>query len=134
MTTKPICDRCDDTHQITLHRANGDDLDVMCTSCPSPCDHCRQGGNGPFCTTTPCPCDCHLGSRFYQERTREAVEARAQEIELANTKDAAALLGVLMRVPPERRLDVLATACKAYIKARDLRDQPAAPSAPTRNS
>ncbi len=46
------CDYCKDTHVMP---ATG----YACTRCPSPCQECRRGGNGPFCETTPCPCTCH---------------------------------------------------------------------------
>lgn len=47
-----VCDYCKDTHVMP---ATG----FMCTRCPTPCQECRQGGNGPFCETTPCSCACH---------------------------------------------------------------------------
>lgn len=50
----PICSACNDTHTMTLR-----DRDVMYTHCPTPCQDCRAGGNGPFCATTPCTCGCH---------------------------------------------------------------------------
>src|SRR5690242_17955735 len=57
-----VCSTCDDTHEMTLHRPNGDERKVMCTSCPVPCERCRAGGNGPYCTTPRCACDCHGGA------------------------------------------------------------------------
>lgn len=51
---KPVCSLCDDTHLMQL-----DGREVMCTFCPTPCQKCRAGGNGPYCTTTPCDCECH---------------------------------------------------------------------------
>ncbi|MEO7895882.1 MAG: hypothetical protein ABIR65_01165 [Pseudolysinimonas sp.] len=51
----PVCSTCSDTHMMPL----GDDYAVMCTHCPIPCQRCRSGGNGPYCTTTPCGCECH---------------------------------------------------------------------------
>ena len=50
----PVCARCDDTHTVHL-----EDRSQMCTACPVPCSECRQGGNGPYCSTTPCACACH---------------------------------------------------------------------------
>lgn len=50
----PVCSTCDDTHRMTLR-----DREVMCTFCPFPCQACRAGGNGPFCSSTPCGCECH---------------------------------------------------------------------------
>jgi hypothetical protein len=50
----PVCSTCDDTHMMALR-----DRDVMCTFCPLPCQACRTGGNGPFCSSTPCACECH---------------------------------------------------------------------------
>jgi hypothetical protein len=52
--TKIVCDVCNDTHSMELA-----DRMVMCTFCPSPCQKCRQGGIGPYCTSTPCECACH---------------------------------------------------------------------------
>lgn len=49
-----VCSTCNDTHGMEL---NG--VIVMCTRCPTPCQQCRSGGNGPYCETTPCECDCH---------------------------------------------------------------------------
>lgn len=46
-----VCEDCNDTHV----RSDGH----MCTRCPVPCQRCRAGGNGPFCSSTPCPCACH---------------------------------------------------------------------------
>jgi hypothetical protein len=51
-----VCSTCNDTHLMSL----GDD-EVMCTRCPRPCQKCRVGGNGAYCSTTPCACDCHGG-------------------------------------------------------------------------
>jgi hypothetical protein len=50
----PVCSVCNDTHRMELR-----DRDVMCTHCPTPCQDCRAGGNGPYCETTPCSCSCH---------------------------------------------------------------------------
>lgn len=53
---KPVCDTCKDTHWMPF----GEDRhDVMCTRCPTPCQECRAGGNGPYCEKTPCGCACH---------------------------------------------------------------------------
>lgn len=54
-----VCTQCDDTHQVTIRYDGREDRTQMCTSCPTPCEKCRQDGNGPFCETTPCPCACH---------------------------------------------------------------------------
>ena len=61
--TTQTCERCGDTHVMTLHREGHEDREVMCTSCPTPCQKCRQGGTGPYCETTPCGCECHEGDR-----------------------------------------------------------------------
>lgn len=50
----PVCTVCEDTHVMTLR-----DAEVPCTHCPTPCQECRAGGNGPYCTATPCSCACH---------------------------------------------------------------------------
>lgn len=54
----PVCTTCKDTHEMQL-----EDQKVMCTHCPTPCDDCRAGGNGAYCTTTPCSCHCHAKRR-----------------------------------------------------------------------
>ncbi len=59
LMNKPVCSTCNDTHSMILHNSSGDERNVMCTFCPRPCQECRQGGNGPFCTNTPCSCECH---------------------------------------------------------------------------
>ncbi len=52
----PICKTCNDTHSMWYSKL---ERNVMCTFCPVPCQKCRSGGNGPFCTNTPCDCACH---------------------------------------------------------------------------
>lgn len=51
----PVCATCNDTHQMPFHGGKAN-----CTRCPSPCQECRAGGNGAYCTTTPCACKCHV--------------------------------------------------------------------------
>lgn len=53
-----VCSTCNDTHQMPFG-GDGDRRMVMCTRCPTPCQHCRAGGNGPYCENTPCSCVCH---------------------------------------------------------------------------
>lgn len=60
---RPVCYACKDTHARTIRRDGYEDQVFMCTSCPTPCQKCRAGGNGPFCETTPCSCECHLRVR-----------------------------------------------------------------------
>lgn len=65
------CLACHDTHEMTLHRENGDEQTVMCTRCPVPCPKCRGAmGKSAFCATSPCPCTCHaplyLGPLVYR--------------------------------------------------------------------
>ena len=55
----PVCATCNDTHAMVLHKDGDVDQTVMCTGCPTPCQKCRQGGNGPYCGVTPCGCACH---------------------------------------------------------------------------
>lgn len=57
----PVCLRCDDTHVMTIG-SEGDEQEVGCTGCPTPCQKCRVGGTGPYCETTPCSCLCHAPS------------------------------------------------------------------------
>lgn len=56
---RPICKVCNDTHRMPW--SNEDMPEVMCTFCPTPCQRCRAGGNGPYCEKTPCSCSCHGG-------------------------------------------------------------------------
>lgn len=62
--TKPVCERCKDTHTMTFHTGSGDERQVPCTFCPTPCESCRgryrQGGASAYCAKTPCDCECHL--------------------------------------------------------------------------
>jgi hypothetical protein len=50
----PVCQRCGDSHWIDTERGR-----EMCTACPVPCEKCRRGGGGAYCSATPCPCGCH---------------------------------------------------------------------------
>ena len=56
MTTTTVCRVCLDTHRFP-------ESGHMCTSCPIPCEECRQGGRGAFCESTPCACKCHRNWR-----------------------------------------------------------------------
>lgn len=49
-----------------MHAHGGTAL-VMCTRCPTPCQKCRAGGNGPYCENTPCVCVCHTQHWQYRE-------------------------------------------------------------------
>lgn len=70
-----VCETCNDTHSMELRG-----MVVMCTKCPTPCQQCRSGGNGPFCETTPCACKCHVGRMIpkpppeWREYPREMAE------------------------------------------------------------
>lgn len=72
---KPVCDVCKDTHQMVRTKDCGDQYEVMCASCPVPCQECRQGGNGPYCETTPCACACHARDWRYPETVATATTA-----------------------------------------------------------
>jgi hypothetical protein len=52
------CATCNDTHKMVIRHPSGEEQTVMCTSCPRPCEHCRQH-QGAFCKHTPCQCKCH---------------------------------------------------------------------------
>lgn len=108
--TAPVCDVCKDTHEVTTRRDGYEDRVIMCTSCPTPCDNCRQGagipgqGLGPYCSTTPCPCGCHKTkswvepepSRASGERKRIAHQiqtARAILDSIEATVDAGVTVG-----------------------------------------
>lgn len=71
---KPICDTCNDTHIMPLHNDYDEERQVMCTRCPTPCQKCRAGGNGPFCGETPCSCDCHRENWQYKEHAARKFE------------------------------------------------------------
>ncbi len=77
---KPVCDTCNDTHMMSFH----EDEYVMCTRCPVPCQKCRQGGNGPYCTHTPCDCACHV------KTTAEAFFAKNGPLYSRRRRNAAA--------------------------------------------
>jgi len=49
-----VCATCNDTHWMQVGEHTW-----PCTSCPTPCQKCRNDGRGPFCASTPCPCECH---------------------------------------------------------------------------
>lgn len=52
----PVCDTCNDTHQMELEGQGK----VPCTRCPTPCPSCAEnGGRGAYCESTPCDCSCH---------------------------------------------------------------------------
>lgn len=54
---KPVCDVCNDTHQMYHH---GLEDQVPCTRCPTPCRECAaHEGRGAYCAETPCSCACH---------------------------------------------------------------------------
>ena len=59
----PICNRCNDTHEVHSEEKG---TSFMCTSCPLPCQNCRVGGNGPYCEDVPCSCNCHLEKKHWQ--------------------------------------------------------------------
>ncbi len=61
-STAPICSACNDTHRMKSRP------EWACTSCPSPCQKCRQGGTGAFCEKTPCACACHANQHQYAHR------------------------------------------------------------------
>lgn len=54
-----VCTNCDDSHMMYLDGGRP----VPCTACPSPCDQCRAGGIGAYCSQTPCGCACHQPKR-----------------------------------------------------------------------
>ncbi len=56
-----VCTTCDDTHVIHSEERG---TSWACTSCPTPCEHCRVP-QGAFCKTTPCNCRCHEGKVGY---------------------------------------------------------------------
>lgn len=60
---KPVCERCNDTHRMTLAREGDSDLTVQCTGCPVPCQKCRAGGRGAYCAELHCKCECHAPNR-----------------------------------------------------------------------
>lgn len=47
----PTCATCNDTHRMKLG-----EREVMCTSCPVPCEKCQLVA---YCKTSPCSCGCH---------------------------------------------------------------------------
>lgn len=76
-TCEPVCSTCNDTHRMWL----GERGYVMCTRCPSPCQRCRAGGDGPYCETTPCACDCHGATAQPRPTTNDSRPIVEQVIE-----------------------------------------------------
>lgn len=77
MSKKPVCDYCNDTHTMTLHRESGQEQEVACTRCPTPCQKCRAGGRGAFCEKTPCACRCHTGPAQERDAVEREIARRA---------------------------------------------------------
>jgi hypothetical protein len=50
-----VCDVCSDTHVMDTVAG----YSVPCTACPLPCDECRAGDIGAYCTEVACRCACH---------------------------------------------------------------------------
>lgn len=73
------CKVCRDTHTMTLREDGHEDREVMCTHCPTPCQKCRSGGNGPYCTSTPCECTCHI----IPELTKNVLVKRTQVMDVS---------------------------------------------------
>lgn len=93
-----VCGICKDTHQMQIGDSNyGDDRMVMCTHCPRPCQKCRQGGTGAFCTNTPCSCHCHprpvLGTWDDQVYFAEEIEPLIRRVaQLCTARDIPILI------------------------------------------
>ena len=81
----PVCRACNDTHMV-WHESRGQSF--MCTSCPTPCQKCRSGGNGPYCEKTPCDCPCHGKTN--------ARTAQCAEVGVSN-EQAEEITGLLLR-------------------------------------
>jgi hypothetical protein len=92
----PVCITCNDTHTMELRGRH-----VPCTFCPTPCQACRVGGNGAYCTTTPCGCDCHHGRMIPRPPAAQAART-SEEIARANVGKPI----VDIRGPSERRTGV----------------------------
>lgn len=76
-----VCDHCKDTHLMPL-----DGRYVPCTSCPTPCPKCRQGGRGAFCERTPCACECHVeGKLVIETEDRIGAEPPAHPLKLGRS-------------------------------------------------
>lgn len=69
-----VCKICNDAHQMHFEETG---TDRLCTHCPTPCQNCRAGGDGPYCETTPCPCDCHKKQPAKEEEFRAGLPAMA---------------------------------------------------------
>lgn len=72
---EPVCSTCNDTHKMGL----GERM-VMCTACPYPCDRCRLGGRGAYCSETPCACSCHSKDAPAKGMTKEEAAAEYRAI------------------------------------------------------
>lgn len=51
-----VCKTCGDSCQM-FH--SGLERYVPCIFCPTPCDECRSGGTGAYCSEVRCRCSCH---------------------------------------------------------------------------
>lgn len=52
-----VCKCCNDTHKMDVE----DRGPWPCTSCPTPCERCRDAA---YCRDTPCQCACHKKDKF----------------------------------------------------------------------
>ena len=91
---EPVCSYCGDTHRVEYYDdERGQPVNRMCTHCPTPCQRCRQGGNGPYCESTPCACACH---KARESTTMSEVEVIVgQLLRLNNPNDAWPILKAL---------------------------------------
>jgi hypothetical protein len=130
----PICSTCDDTHWMAVGGGT-----ALCTRCPTPCQRCRAGGNGPNCEVTPCPCICHdkaprmLETASGAKVTRadgERIRARDQIVRLRTMIDTIALDVEARGYPPgvnaaqavtEAAISLAMTMAKldAYVRAEE---------------
>jgi hypothetical protein len=113
----PICSACNDTHRMKTRP------EWACTSCPTPCQKCRQGGNGPFCEKTPCACTCHATQHQYAgRRSAGPTGGQRQALCMYGPEPASASLEETIRDQQARYGDAIVTLRKVEAYVRDWRE------------
>ncbi len=116
----PVCAACGDTHRVHVE----DHGERMCTRCPTPCQKCRAGGNGPYCEHTPCGCECHGQHHQYRDGgVAGRRDVRAKAISLISRENVLALEAHGLVVVRTERLEALVAGADATLEAAAKRFQ-----------
>lgn len=83
----PICTACNDSHKMIVLDHYEQECTQMCTGCPLPCQKCRAGGNGPYCTNTPCDCGCHSQNYQYKKYYEMKIKSQLSSKERTSNDD-----------------------------------------------